>query len=167
MTCAPTTDNATWCLTPASCSADRRFVVVVVKKCLTGSASNNGESATSTRTSAPATALARPSPVSESTPDRREAGITSCPCALSFDATFEPISPRPPMTTIFMMNLSELRLTGYFNSVPTSSPRTDEVRTAAATSSSPADIAWAYRDFEQYGSLLNGFTGVFQVETFA
>ena len=65
------------------------------------------------------------------------------------------------------MNLSELRLTGYFNSVPTSSPRTDEVRTAAATSSSPADIAWAYRDFEQYGSLLNGFTGVFQVETFA
>ena len=52
--------------------------------------------------------------MSESTPDRREAAITSCPCALSLVATFEPISPRPPMTTIFMMNLSELRLTGHF-----------------------------------------------------
>src|ERR1700722_3380292 len=118
MICAPTTDNATWCLTPASCSAARRFVVVVVKKCITGSSSNNGESATSTRTSAPATALARPSPVSESTPDRREAAITLCPCALSLVATLEPISPRPPMTTIFMMNLSELRLIGHFGFVP-------------------------------------------------
>jgi hypothetical protein len=32
-------------------------------------------------------------------------------------ATFEPISPRPPMTTIFMMNLSELCLTAYNRSV--------------------------------------------------
>lgn len=82
---------------------------MVVKKCITGSSSNDGESATSTRTSAPARALARPSPVSESTPDRRDAATTSCPCALSLDATFEPINPRPPMTTIFMMNLSGLR----------------------------------------------------------
>src|SRR6516165_373287 len=141
MICAPTTDNATCCLTPAFCSAARRFVVVVVKKCITGSSSNNGESATSTRTSAPATALARPSPVSESTPDRREAVITSCPCAQSLVATFEPISPRPPMTTIFTMNLSELSLTGYF----VGTLRTDVVRTAAAASSSSADIARAGR----------------------
>src|ERR1700756_1387535 len=31
---------------------------------------------------------------------------------------------------------------------------------------SPADIAWAYRDFE-HGSVPNRFAGVFQVETFA
>jgi hypothetical protein len=31
----------------------------------------------------------------------------------------------------------------------------------------PADIAWAYRDFEPYGSLSNRFTGEFQVEAFA
>src|SRR6201981_699613 len=123
MRCPPPTDTATWCLTPASCSADRRFVVVVVKKCITGSSSNNGESATSTRTSAPAMALAGPSPVGESPPDRREAGITSFPCALSLDATFEPISPRPPMTTIFIMNLSELGLTGHFGFVPSAAHR--------------------------------------------
>jgi hypothetical protein len=31
----------------------------------------------------------------------------------------------------------------------------------------PADIAWAHRDFEPYGSLSNRFTGEFQVEAFA
>src|ERR1700747_2285025 len=153
---APTTDNATWGWTPASRSAEIRFAVVVVKKCITGSSSNNGESATSTRTSAPATALARPSPVSESTPDRREAMITSCRCALSLVATFEPISPRPPMITIFMMNLSELRLTGYF----VSSSRIHGGWLAD-------DIAWEDRDYEHHGSRSNGFTGELQVEAFA
>src|SRR6185437_4717203 len=157
MICAPTTDNATWCLTPASCSAERRFVVVVVKKCITGSSSNNGESATSTRTSAAATVSARPSPVNESTPDRREAVITSCPCALSLDATFEPISPRPPMTTIFMMNLSELRSTEYFGC-----SRLGHGGQPVSRGHRLGD-----RNFEPYGLLSKGLTGVFQAETFA
>ena len=73
------------------------------------------------------------------------------------------------MTTIFMMNLSELRLIGYLNFVRTwSVPRAPRgPYRGGPASSSPADIAWAYKDFDPYGSLSNRFTGEFQLETFA
>src|SRR4051812_7485390 len=156
MICAPTTDNATWCLTPASRSAERRFAVAVVKKCITGSSSNNGESAPSTRTSAPATALARPSPVSESTPDRREAAITSCPCALSLVATFEPISPRPPMITIFMINLSELRLPVGFGAVPANSGDRVDLQTDQGLHRPGASVAFRSELSTPFGLVLVG-----------
>lgn len=64
----PTTDSATWCVTPAWTSALRRLVVEVRKNSITARSSNEGELDTSTRTDASSMASARPAPVSVSTP---------------------------------------------------------------------------------------------------
>jgi hypothetical protein len=58
-------------------AAATRFADERVKKSITGSSSNDGELVMSTRTSAPATASASPSPVSTSAPDARDAATTS------------------------------------------------------------------------------------------
>ena len=50
------------------------------KNSITGPSSNEGEFATSTTTWAPASASARPSPVTAFTPVEGEAAITPCPC---------------------------------------------------------------------------------------
>src|SRR5262252_7806767 len=44
----PTTDNATWCLTPAAASAVRTLCVVVLKNFMTAASSKDGEFKTST-----------------------------------------------------------------------------------------------------------------------
>ncbi len=56
---------------------------------------------TSTTAAAPLMTSSRPAPVTVSTPDAGDAAMAACPCALSLATSFEPISPVPPMTTIF------------------------------------------------------------------
>ena len=51
---------------------------------------------------APSTAPASPSPVSVSTPVSGDAATASCPASPSLVTTLDPMSPVPPMTTIFM-----------------------------------------------------------------
>src|SRR5690348_2275996 len=53
-------------------------------------------------TAAPFNASASPSPVIVLTPVLGAAEIASWPRAFSFSTTFEPISPVPPITTIFI-----------------------------------------------------------------
>src|SRR5262249_21572941 len=103
MRSAPTTDSATWCFTPAAASAANKFRVEVPKNSITAASSQDGEFVTSTTTFAPARAPARPSPVSVLTPEEGEAGIASCP--RSKGISFFPMSPLPPITTIFMVDL--------------------------------------------------------------
>src|SRR5262245_48025905 len=50
-------------------------------------------------------ASASPSPVSELTPELGEAATASCPCSRTLVTSFDPMSPVPPMTTIFMPSL--------------------------------------------------------------
>src|SRR5437588_7696304 len=69
---------------------------------MTASSSQTGALDTSTTTSAPTITSARPSPVMVSTPVAGEAATGSCPCATSRRTTLLPMSPLPPMTTIFM-----------------------------------------------------------------
>ena len=40
------------------------------------------------------------------TPEAGDAATTSCPCSRSFLTSFDPMSPVPPITTIFMILLS-------------------------------------------------------------
>src|SRR4051812_24868444 len=74
---------------------------------MTAVSSKDGEFDTSTTTDAPARTSARPAPERVSTPEDGEAATASWPCAASVATTSEPISPVPPMTTIFMVFLLE------------------------------------------------------------
>src|SRR5215831_11056415 len=84
MRSAPTTDRATWCPTPAARSAASRLRVEVSKN-------------------------ASPSPVRLLTPEEGEADTASCPAPRSRGISFLPMSPLPPITTIFMPGLLECR----------------------------------------------------------
>jgi hypothetical protein len=75
------------------------------KNSTTAASSNDGEFGTSITTSAPATAAASPFPVSVSTPVFGEAATVSCLCSAGPSTSFDPISPVPPITTIFIANL--------------------------------------------------------------
>ena len=77
-----------------------------MKKSITAESSQAGALDTSISTFAPFMTSARPSPVIEFTPVSGEAAMASWPCSLSLVTTLEPISPVPPMTTIFMVRLS-------------------------------------------------------------
>src|SRR6185503_18110950 len=101
----PTIESATWWPTPAAASQARRFWVDVLKNFITAASSKEGEFDTSTTTAAPLIAGAKPSPVRALTPDLGDAATASCPSALSFVTTFDPMSPLPPMTTIFIQDL--------------------------------------------------------------
>src|SRR5436305_12775097 len=68
---------------------------------MTGSSANDGEFDTSTTTAAPWGTSARPSPVRVFTPVLGAAGTASCPYSRSLVTSFDPISPVPPITTIF------------------------------------------------------------------
>src|SRR5437763_3096194 len=95
--------------TPPFRAAARRLSIEVWKKA--GEASSKvGEFVRLTTTSAPATASSSPRPLMTSTPVDFECGTASCPAAVRFLTTCDPISPVPPMTAIFMACLSwELR----------------------------------------------------------
>src|SRR5207245_9392544 len=69
---------------------------------------NEGLFDTSTTTEAPSIAAATPSPVMVLTPRLGDAATASWPCWLSLVTSFEPMSPVPPMTTIFIWNLLSL-----------------------------------------------------------
>src|SRR5215468_1917143 len=109
MRSAPTTDRATWCPTPAARSAASRLRVEVSKNAITAASSHDGEFVTSTTTFAPASAWASPSPVRVLTPEEGEADTASCPAPRSRGISFLPMSPLPPITTIFMPGLLERR----------------------------------------------------------
>src|SRR4051812_794101 len=55
-------------------------------------------------------ASASPSPVRVLTPESGDAAIASCPCSRSFLTSLDPISPLPPITTIFMIASALFRL---------------------------------------------------------
>src|SRR5512132_3866104 len=59
----------------------------------------------STTTCAPASASAKPSPVMVLTPEFGDAATTSSPFLRSLSTVFDPMSPLPPITTIFTPNL--------------------------------------------------------------
>jgi hypothetical protein len=86
----------------------RRLSVDVSKNVITAASSQEGEFDTSTATEAPFSASASPSPVSVLTPDLGEAATASCPDSRSLLTSFDPMSPLPPITTIFMIALSFL-----------------------------------------------------------
>src|SRR5262249_8218032 len=92
---------------PAAFAAASKLVVDFVKNSIAGSSSNEGELDTSTTTSAPVRASARPSPVIVLTPVLGDAATASSPWSLSLSTTFAPRTPVPPITTIFMAFLSE------------------------------------------------------------
>src|SRR5262245_22854823 len=105
MRSAPTTDSAAWCLTPAAASAASRFRVDRSKNSITAASSQDGEFVTSTTAWAPASASASPSPVRALTPEEGEAETASWPPWRSRGISFLPMSPLPPITTIFMSRL--------------------------------------------------------------
>jgi hypothetical protein len=80
--------------------------VDVSKNFSTAASSKEGEFDTSTTTEAPLRASARPSPVMVLTPESGDAATASWPCSRSLLTSFDPMSPVPPMTTIFTVNLS-------------------------------------------------------------
>src|SRR5215475_309243 len=102
---------------PAIASAGRRLRPDFSKKSSTALSSNDGELVTSTTTSAPARAPGSPSPARVLTPEEREADTASWPLPRSRGIRFFPMSPLPPITTIFMLNLLAYR--------PTSGPLFD------------------------------------------
>src|SRR5215813_10089763 len=79
--------------------------VDVSKNSRTALSSNEGEFVTSTTTSAPASTPDSPSPVRVLTPEEGEADTASCPAPRSRGISFLPMSPLPPITTIFMHGL--------------------------------------------------------------
>src|SRR2546422_3017014 len=101
-------DSATWCRTRAAASAARRLRPEVWKNSSTALSSNEGELARSITTCVPAMASLRPSPVMLLTPVLGEAATTSWPPWRRMGTAFEPMRPVPPMTTIFMLDLSLL-----------------------------------------------------------
>src|SRR6267143_1246303 len=54
-------------------------------------------------TEVPFSTSASPSPVSVLTPVLRDAATASCPCSRSLLTSFDPMSPVPPITTIFII----------------------------------------------------------------
>src|SRR6516162_6808796 len=92
---------------PAACSAASRLRVEVSKNAITAASSHDGEFVTSTTTFAPASAWASPSPVRLLTPEEGEADTASWP--RSRGMSFLPMSPLPPITTIFMPGLLDCR----------------------------------------------------------
>src|SRR6185369_4013696 len=100
--CVPTTERAMWWPTPAAASATSRLWVEVAKNSSAVRYSKLAEFETSTTAEAPSRAAARPSPVIVLTPSRGDAGTASCPFSARMATTFEPMSPVPPITTIFM-----------------------------------------------------------------
>src|SRR6185503_11481286 len=76
-----------------------------LKNFMTAASSKEGEFETSTTTAAPLRASARPSPVTASTPVRRDAATTSWPSRVSIVTSLDPMSPPPPTTTIFILHL--------------------------------------------------------------
>src|SRR5260370_39846935 len=107
---APTTDSATWCFTLVAASAASMLRVDFSKNSRTALSSKEGEFVTSMTTSAPASASASPSPVRVLTPEEGEADTVSWP--RSRGISFLPMSPLPPITTIFMPGLLECRPAG-------------------------------------------------------
>src|SRR5262245_3427528 len=83
-----------------------RLRVYVVNKFSTAASSQEGELDTSTTTEAPFSTSARPSPVRVFTPVLGAAATASCPCSRSLLTSFDPTSPVPPITTIFMIDSS-------------------------------------------------------------
>jgi hypothetical protein len=79
-----------------------QVVVEVSKNLKTAASSQEGEFDTSITTDAPVRASARPSPVRVLTPVLGEADTASWPCSPSLVTSFAPMSPLPPMTTIFI-----------------------------------------------------------------
>src|SRR5258708_20641172 len=74
-----------------------------IRKKSRDASSNVGEFARLITTSVPSSAWSRPFPVIRSTPVDGAAGTASCPAAVSFRTTCEPVSPVPPMTASFMV----------------------------------------------------------------
>ncbi len=115
---------------PALASAASRLRPAVSKNASTALSSNEGEFARSSTTCAPASTSARPSPVMVLTPEFGDAATTSCPFLRSRATVLEPISPVPPITTIFMFDPSG------FAMAPGPSPRLpcdDEMARAEVT----------------------------------
>src|SRR5262249_32801160 len=102
---APTTDSATWWPTPAAASAARMLRVDVSKNSSAAAAANDGAVDTSTPPWVPLSASASPSPVRVLTPDEGDAETASWPRSRNRGINFFPMSPLPPITTIFMLNL--------------------------------------------------------------
>src|SRR5205814_8168868 len=82
--------------------------VDVSKNFSTAASSQEGEFDTSTTTEAPFSTSASPSPVRVLTPVLGDAATASCPCSRSLLTSFDPMSPVPPITTIFIIVLSSL-----------------------------------------------------------
>src|SRR3989449_10920515 len=99
-------ESATWCGTAVGASAARRLGREVWKNSSTALSSNEGELARSITTCVPAMASLRPWPVMVLTPVLGEAATTSWPPWRRMATVFEPIRPVPPMTTIFILDLS-------------------------------------------------------------
>src|SRR5262245_26502612 len=85
-----------------------RLRVDVSKNFSTAASSQEGEFDTSTTTEAPFSASASPSPVRLLTPELGDAATVSRPCSRSLLTSFDPMSPVPPITTIFIILLSWL-----------------------------------------------------------
>src|SRR5439155_22672563 len=81
----------------------------VSKNSSTALSSHEGAFATSTTTRAPVSASANPSPVTALTPVEGEAATTLCPRSPRSVTSFFPMSPLPPITTIFMLSLLACR----------------------------------------------------------
>src|SRR5262249_17748977 len=99
------TDSATWWPTPAAASTARMLRVDVSKNSSAAASANDGEFDTSTTTWVPLSALASPSPVRVLTPDEGDAETASWPRSRNRGIHFFPMSPLPPITMIFMLNL--------------------------------------------------------------
>src|SRR5436190_5337070 len=69
----------------------------------TALSSHEGAFETSTTTCAPASAAASPSPVTELMPREGDAATTSWPCCRRLLTSLVPMSPVPPMMTIFIL----------------------------------------------------------------
>src|SRR5215469_16653137 len=82
----------------------RRDSELPSRKFITAASCHEGALNTSTTTDAPFIASASPSPVRELRPELGDAATTSCPCSRNLITSFDPISPLPPKTTIFMID---------------------------------------------------------------
>jgi len=94
-------DRMTAWPTPAASAAASRLSVVSWKNA--GEASSKvGEFVRFTTTPVPLGASGKPRPLSRPGPVSGDCGIASCPLALRILTTCDPMSPVPPMTTIFI-----------------------------------------------------------------
>src|SRR5215471_7533568 len=91
---------------PAAAPEARRLRVDVSKNFSTAASSQEGAFVTSTTAEAPFSAPASPSLVMLLTPELGAAATASCPCPPSNLTSLDPMSPVPPITTIFMVGLS-------------------------------------------------------------